>query len=164
MILNVIVTVAISSILAVGAGMSTVQIIRQTEAGEEHATVARQAQNLGFSVSEDVIMARMISNTDNTITPDTEFITLVWKDWETGYKYDVRYVWADESADLKEVFRKQAVYDENGQNLSNVNTLLANNIYTANLTDTGSAWLLTVEAHSGDKVAVREYEINRRVY
>ena len=164
MIINAIATLVISSILALGAGMTCVQIIKQTETSEEHATVARQAQNLGFSVSQDMVMARMVSNSDNTITPDTEFITLIWKDWESGYMYDVRYIWADESAALKEVFRKQSIFDENGQQIYTTSTLLANNIYTANLTDTGTAWMLTVEAHSGDKVALREYEINRRIY
>jgi hypothetical protein len=164
MIINAISALVISSILALGAGMTTVQIIRQAETSEEHSIVARQSQNLGFSVSQDMVMARMVSNSDNTVTPDTEFITLIWKDWETGYKYDVRYIWADDSAQLKEVFRKQAVFDETGQQVNTTSTLLANNIYTANLTRTGGAWLLTVESHSGDKVAVREYEINRRVY
>lgn len=164
MIINAIASLVISSILALGAGMTCVQIIKQTETSEEHSIVARQSQNLGVSVSQDMVMARMVSNSDNTVTPDTEFITLIWKDWETGYKYDVRYIWADESAQLKEVFRKQAIFDENGEQVINTSTLLANNIYTANLTSIDDAWVLTVESHSDDKVAVREYKINRRVF
>jgi type II secretory pathway component PulJ len=164
MVINMIAAVVISSIIAIGAGMTTAQIITRSKCNEEHTTVIRQAQNIGFSVSEDMVMARMVANTDNAATPDVEFITIVWKDWETGYKHDIRYIWSNPADSQKKVIRTYTIYDESGLEISSKNTLLADNIYSANLTQQNDAWRLTVEARSGEKNAVREYEINQRVH
>jgi hypothetical protein len=163
MVINTIAAVVVSSIIAIGAGMTTAQLITNTKSNENHATVVRQAQNVGFSVSEDMVMARMVANTDNMSTPDVEFITIIWKDWETGYKRDIRYIWPDPADSLKKVNRKQTIYDENGLEISSKSTLLADNIYSANLTRQNDAWKLTIEARSGEISAVREYEINQRI-
>ena len=162
-VINLIVVIALSSIIALGAGMTTAQILKQTQLNEDYATVIRQAQNVGFSVSQDMMMARMVSNTDNITTSDVEFITIIWKDWESGYKHDIRYIWLDPVDSLKRVVKKHTIYNENGQEISSVNTLLADNIYSANLTKPNDAWKLTVEARSGSKTVIREYEANKRV-
>ncbi len=163
MFIQMIAVIAVSSMIALGAGVTTSQIVKQSQLSKDCATVVRQAQNVGFSVSQDMVMSRMVFNTDNTATPDAEFITIIWKDWESGYKHDVRYIWRDSADSLKKVFRKQTVYDENGLQTSSISTLLADNIYSANITQSNGAWRLTVEARSGEKSAIREYEVNRRV-
>ena len=162
-VISLIVVIAISSVIALGAGMTIAQILKQSQLNEDYATVVRQAQNVGFSVSQDMVMARMVSNTDNVSTSDIEFIILIWKDWESGHKHHVRYIWLDSVDSLKKVIRKHTTYDENGQEISSTNTLLADYIYSANLTQPNDAWKLTVEARSGNKTVIREYEANKRV-
>jgi len=162
-VLSLVVVIAISSVIALGAGMTTGQILEQSRLNEDYATVVRQAQNFGFNVSQDMVMARTVSTTDNIVTPDVEFITIIWKDWENGYKHDVRYIWLDSVDSLKKVIKKHTIYDENGLTIDSSNSLLADNIYSANLTQPNDAWRLTVEARSGEKSVIREYEVNKRV-
>jgi hypothetical protein len=163
MFLTMMVALAVLSLIALGAAVTTAQILKQSHLNRDYATIVRQAQNVGFSVSQDMVMARMVSNVDNATTPDVEFVTIIWKDWESGFKHDIRYIWSNPADSLKKVIRKCTTYDENGLEINSTNILLADNIYSANLTRPNDTWRLTVEAWSGDKSVIREYEANQRV-
>jgi hypothetical protein len=64
---------------------------------------------------------------------------------------------------LKTVFRRQVIKDAAGSPVKTSNTLIADNIYSANLTQGAVSWLLSVEAQSGGKSETREYEIIKRL-
>ncbi|MBA7658637.1 hypothetical protein ES703_66596 [subsurface metagenome] len=85
------------------------------------------------------------------------------KDWETGDTYDIRYIWFDSADSLKKLKRKQIIRDKDGLTTGNITTLVADNIYTADLSWQDGAWRLSVEAHSGEKSLTREYEISQRL-
>ncbi len=157
------VAVAISAIIAAGAGMSTVQIITGTQRNNDHATVIRQAQNLGSWFSRDVLTAQTINATDDLGTADDEFVIIYWKDWESGDTHDIRYVWFDDAGSLKYLQRKQITRDKNGIETGNTITLVAGNIYSANLTQQANIWCLSVETRSGQKSLTREYKISQRI-
>ena len=161
-IVNLAVVIAIAAIITLGAGMTTVQIIKGSQRTNDWATVVRQAQNVGYWVSEDALMAQTITIGDDPETANVEFIILSWKDWETGDVHDIRYVWFDSVDSLKKLKRTQVTKDRDGVEIENKTTLVADNIYTANLTWQDGMWRLSVEARSGEKRITREYEISQR--
>ena len=162
-LINLAVAIAISAIIAAGASMTTAQILKGSQQNSDWATAVRQAQNVGYWVSQDALMAQTINATDDPGTADEEFIIVNWKDWETGDTYDTRYIWLDSADSLKKLKRRKITQDKDGVTTGNVTTLVADNIYTANLSWQGGAWRLSVEAHSGEKSLTREYEICRRL-
>ena len=162
-LIELAVATAIVALIALGAGMTTVQIIQGSQHSSDWTTAVRQAQNVGYWVSQDVLIAQTANVSDDPETADIEFIIVYWKDWETGDMYDTRYVWLDSADSLKKVKRKQLTRDKDGVEISNKTTLVADNIHTANLSGQDGLWRLSVEAHSGKKSATREYEISQRV-
>ncbi len=162
-LIEVIISTALMAMIALGAGMTTMQIIQGSQQSSEWTTVVRQAQNAGYWVSEDALKAQTIAIGDDPETGDDEFIIVYWKDWETGDTYDISYVWLDSADSLKMLKRKQVIKDKDGVEIGNTTTLVADNIYTATLSWQSGAWLLSVEARSGDKSVTREYEISQRL-
>ena len=161
-IVNLAVVIAIAAIITLGAGMTTVQIIKGSQRTNDWTAAIRQAQNVGYWVSEDALMAQTITIGDDPETVNVEFIILSWKDWETGDVHDIRYVWFDSVDSLKKLKRTQVTKDRDGVEIENKTTLVADNIYTANLTWQDGMWRLSVEARSGEKRITREYEISQR--
>ena len=162
-IIEVLVAIFISAIIATGAGMTTVQIIKGSQHSSNWTTVIRQAQNVGYWVSYDALMAQTITIGDDPGTGDDEFIIVAWKDWETGDTHDIRYVWLDSADSLQKLSRKQVTKDKDGVEIGSKTTLVADNIYTATFSWQDGTWTLSVETHAGDKRVSREYEINRRL-
>jgi len=163
-LIEVIVAVAISAIISAVALMTVAQIVRSSESNNDCTTTIRQAQNLGHWISQDVLMAQTITvGDDPETTTDVEFITSTWMDWETGDTYDIRYLWFDSADSLKIVKRNQVTRDMDGVEVDNRTTLVANNIYAADLSFQDGIWTLSVETRSGDKSVTREYEIGYRL-
>ena len=108
-------------------------------------------------------MAQTINATDDLGTDDVEFVVMNRKDWQSGDTDDIRYVWLDSADSLKKLKRKQLTCDKNGVEIGNKMTLVADNIYTANLSWQDGMWALSVEARSGEKSATREYKISQRL-
>ena len=162
-LINLAVVIAISAIIAAGAGMTTAQIIQGSQHSRDWATAARQAQNVGYWLGQDILTAQTVNVTDDLGTADIEFVIMSWKDWETGETYDIRYVWLDSADSLKKLKRKQLTCDEDGVEIGNKTTLIADNINTANLSSDNGTWSLCVEARSGEKSAAKEYEIYQRL-
>ena len=161
-IVEFMVASAIGALIALGGGMTVSQINSISESNIDLTTAIRQAQNVGSWVSQDVLMAQSITIEDDPETADTEFITISRKDWETGETRDIRYVLLDSVDSLKKVKRKQLTNDENGIEIDNRATLIADNIHTANLSWQGGIWILSVEARAGEKISIREFEISQR--
>jgi len=156
------VAIAVVSVVTLGAGVTVSQISGVSQSNVDLTTAVRQAQNVGYWVSQDLLMAQTANVSDDPGTADTEFITVLRKDWEAGDTYDIRYVWIDSADSLKKLKRKQLIHDKDGALIDNKTTLIADNIYTANLSWQGGIWGLSVEARAGEKSAVKEFEINRR--
>ncbi|OGO42023.1 MAG: hypothetical protein A2137_00675 [Chloroflexi bacterium RBG_16_58_8] len=163
-VVSLLLVLAVASIVAVGGGMTTAQITGVTRQSADYATAVRQAQNLGFWVSQDLLNADTVNATDDPSTPETEFITFNWKDMQTGNLYETRYSWSDPYSPLKKVMRKYATRDNQGVPTGSTVTLVADSIASADLSlQAGDRWRLTVAAQSGDKTRTRRYEISKRV-
>jgi len=163
MLIELAVVVALTAILTLGAGMSVVQIITGSQRNEDGTTVVRQAQNVGYRVSHDALMAQTITIGDDPGTGDVEFIVLKWKDWESGETHEMSYIWLDSADSLKKLKKRHIVCDRDGVETGNTLTMVADNIYAASLSEQDGLWSLSVEARSGDKSAIRTYEINKRL-
>ena len=161
--IDLVIVVALTAIIAIGAGMTTMQIIDSSRLTGDWTTTIRQAQNLGYRLSQDALMAQTITISDDPETADVEFIIAYWKDWETGDTHDIRYVWFDSVDSLKKLKRIHVTKDKDGVEIDNETTLVADNIYTASLSWQDGMWTLTVEVRSGTKSATREYEITKRL-
>lgn len=162
-LVEILIVVSLSALLAVGTGMTTAQIFRSSRQNSDWNVALRQAQSVGQWVSQDALTVSTIDIGDDPETAELEFITLFWTDWETGYTYNTRYLWFDSSDSLKQLKRNQIVCDNESVEISNTTVLVADNIYSATLTPQANSWRLTVETHSGDKSVTREYEISRRL-
>jgi len=161
-LLELSVVIAISAIIALGAGMTVVQVIRGADESNALMTVTNQVNNVGYWVSRDILTAQSVNASDDSGTGDIEFIVMNWKNWETGEMHDIRYIWLASADSLQKVKRKQLTRDKNDAEISNKTTLVADNIYSANLTQEDARWKLIVEAHSGERSFNREYFISQR--
>ena len=162
-LIEVLIAVSVSALLALGAGMTTTQIFRSSRLNNEWNVALRQAQSAGQWVSQDALTVNTIDIGDDPETGDVEFISLFWKDWENGDTYDTRYLWFDSANSLKELKRRQVARDNNGAVISDTTVLVATNIYAATLTQQTNSWRLNVETRSGDRSVTREYEISKRL-
>jgi len=161
-IIGLLVTIAISALIAAGAGMTAVHTLKVTESSQAHTTSARQAQNFGSRISQDLLMAKTASTGDDPGTPEIEFITLQWKDVETGYIYDVSYIWLDSGDSTKKVVRNETIYDEEGIPTSNASTIVADHVFSASLSQQDDAFTLSIETRSGQQSETKQYEIIQR--
>ena len=162
-LLTLAVVVAIAAMIAAGAGMTTLQIIRGTERNEDHVKTIRQAHNLGRWFSRDALAAENITAGDDPETADDEFITIYWKDWESGDTLDIRYIWLDDIDSLKQINRNQVKRDKDGAVTENITALIADSIYSATLSQQDDTWVLNLETRSGQKSSAQEYRIVKRL-
>ncbi len=162
-LIEVLVATAITAMIGAGVTTTSVQIINSSQRNTDWATAIRHTQNIGYWVRQDALMAQSINVSDDPETTDVEFIILDWKDWETGDTHNIRYILLDSADSLKKLKRKQLTHDKNGVEIGNETTLIADNIYTANLSEQDSAWRLYVEAVSGMKNSAKTYRIGHRL-
>jgi prepilin-type N-terminal cleavage/methylation domain-containing protein len=162
-LVELLVAISVSAVLAAGAGMTTFQIFRGSKQNNDWNVAIRQAQSLGQWVSQDALMVNTIDIVDDPETEDVEFISLFWKDWENGDTYNTRYLWLDSADSLKQLTREQVTYNIDGVEINNTTSLVADNVYSATLTPQTNSWRLTVETRSGTRSVTREYEISQRL-
>ena len=163
-LISLAVAIAIAAIIAAGAGMTSIQIIRGTERNEDHARVIGQAQNLGRWFYRDALTAENITAGDDPETgDDEEFVTMCWKDWENGDTFDIRYLWLDDVDSLKKLKRNLVKRDKDGDVLEDGISLIAYSVYSANLSQQDNTWTLSLETRSGTKQSVKEYKITKRL-
>ncbi len=161
-LLELAVVIAISAIIALGAGMTVVLVLRGSDESNALMAVTNQVNNVGYWVSRDILTAQSVNTSDDTGTGDIEFVVMNWKDWETGDMHDIRYISLASTDSLQMIKRKQVIRDKNDLEISNKVTLVADNIYSANLTQEDTRWKLIVEARSGVRSSNREYFISQR--
>jgi len=78
---ELLLVIAIASILALAASMTTVQLLKLTDSNSNHTISIRDVQNAGYWISNDTQMAEIVTvGTD----PETgDFLTIKWTEW--GY-------------------------------------------------------------------------------
>ena len=162
-LIEVLVATAIMAMLGTGITMTAGQIINGSQRNNDWATTVRHAQNIGYWVRQDALMAQSVNVTDDPGTTDVEFIILDWKNWETGDIHNMRYILLDSADSLKKVQRKELTRDNGGVEIGNETTFIADNIYTANLSEQDGVWTLHIEAVSGMKNSDKTYRIGYRV-
>ncbi len=161
--LELVVTVAIIALVAGAANIGIFQVLKGTELSNDYTIAVRQAQSAGYWISNDAQMARTIEIGDDPGTADdVEFIIVHWKHWENGDTHEISYIWLDSADGLKKLSRKHVTRDKDLVEIGNETTFIADNIYTASLSEQTDGWSLTVEARSGNKSETREYEISQR--
>jgi type II secretory pathway pseudopilin PulG len=161
-LITVAVVVAIAAMIAAGAGMTTIQIVRGTERNEEHAETVQQAHNLGRWFYRDAMTAENITAGDDTATGEDELLSMYWKDWESGEYCNIRYIWLDDVDSLQKIMRNQVMYDKDGAVAENTTSLVAFGIGSANLSQQDNTWTLNVTACSGEKSSAQDYKITQR--
>jgi prepilin-type N-terminal cleavage/methylation domain-containing protein len=77
-LIEVLVAVAISSIITGGITMTTLQVISGSAHTSNHSIIITQVQNAGYWVSHDAQMAQIVEITSQTGFP----LTLTWTDWD----------------------------------------------------------------------------------
>jgi Tfp pilus assembly protein PilE len=162
-LLTLVVIIAISALIACGAGMTTVQLIRGTDRNVGHSEAVQQSHSLGRWFSRDAMASSNITAGDDAGTAEEELATLLWNDWESGGYYHIRYIWLDDVVPLKKITRNEIQYDKEGGVTDSMENLVAYGIYTANLTQQGDTWILSVESRCGEKSSIQTYEINPRL-
>ena len=162
-IIGLQVTLAISVLIAGAAGMTIANTFNVAKSSNEHTTAVRQAQNLGSRASLDLLMAETATTDDDPETAEAEFIIIQWSDLETGYIYDVRYLWADSGESTGRVARKQTIYDDQGMPTSTETGLVAENIHMVTLSQIGGELTLSVEARTGESSETKHYNIKKRL-
>jgi len=161
-LIEIIVSVAVTAILGVGISMTVAQVYNSSQRSNDWSAVIQQAQNVGYWIRQDALMAQSVNATDNVGTTDVEFATLNWKDWESGETHNIRYILLDSANSLKKVQRKELTWDNNGAEIGNKTTFVADNINTANLSQQNGVWRLSIEAVSGEQSSAKTYLLGYR--
>lgn len=151
-----VVALVIASIVA-AAGMTALQIIKGNDRNQNHARVIQQAHNLGRWFSRDALSAWEIT------TGEDELIAIFGRDWESGDTCDISYILSDDVSSLKKVYRNRVKRNIDGVITENVTTLIADSLFSANITQQDDTYILDIETRWGEKRAVREYKITRRL-
>jgi len=169
-LMELLVAIGIASFLIVGVTAAILQLISVSDRNSNYMTAYTEVQNAGFSVSRDAVQALVVSDADDPGTPEIEFLTLDWRDFEDN-AHEVVYTLKDASDGLKELWRDYS-YSDNG--IPKEETLLvAKYIDPATSCRWGddpatpeiepeNVLTLEVTAEVGGKTATRTYNIEPR--
>jgi len=164
-LVELLVVLGLTAMLALGGAVAIFHILRVSNQNSDWGKVIHETGTVGYWIGHDLPMADEIS-ADDPATPDTELLTLVWKDWETGAIYNIHYAISGPPASLKQIERRVYVYQViDGDNvvLESKAITIAGNIYNAEITQEGALWKLSVESRSGSRSLVHEYEMYSRL-
>jgi len=162
-IIELLVVMAIVALITGAATMTTPQLVKGTERNSDHMTAVCQVQNAGYWISHDALMAQNIVTGDDPETPEHEFITLDWSDWENGDVHKITYTFEDMPGGLKKLKRQHLICNADGVEIGNKMTLIAEYINSASLSEQDSTWKLTIQACLRTETETRDYEIRPRV-
>jgi len=161
-IIELAVLIPVVALITLAVSMTVFQIIQATRLNIDWTTSVRQAQNVGDWISRDIMSAHTANASDDPGTTDIELVFMSKKDWVTGEFVNIRYIWSDSAGSLKKLKRLQLTEDKDGVQTGDKSTLIAGNIYSANLSSQSGIWVLNVEARSGERTTTREFAIDQR--
>lgn len=154
---------AIITIIALGATVSIFHIFRVSAQNNDISTAVRQAQNVGYWISHDALMAENIAATSPPVI-GAAVITMGWNQRETGNTCEVSYTWLSSGNSLYKIKRSYTVRDKEGNLLTNRTALIADNIDSLNYTQQADGTCrLTVVTRSGKQSVTREYQTFPRI-
>lgn len=78
-LIEVLVSIAISGIIGLGATMGSAQVLKETTRNNDYTTASRNAMNAVYWVGRDAQMAQVISGAAGF--PGTSSLSLYWVDW-----------------------------------------------------------------------------------
>ena len=163
--IELIVSILIMSMIALGAMMTTFQVIRVTANNGSHMTALQQVQNAGFWISRDALMA------DNVTTENlsgTNFLVLSWTevdDSDNTTDHSVTYFFEELSGGIGILKRNHS----SSAGLNN-ETLVAQYICydpadpvnTSNVSYVSPSLTLKLVAIFGNASETREYQVSCR--
>jgi prepilin-type N-terminal cleavage/methylation domain-containing protein len=79
-ILEMLVTLALTGLISLGASMASAQVLNETARNADYTTASRQAMNAIYWISQDAQMAQVTLGTD--VFPDAGDLVLTWTTWE----------------------------------------------------------------------------------
>jgi prepilin-type N-terminal cleavage/methylation domain-containing protein len=153
-LIEVIVGLAIMSIIVVAMSMTITTIVTNSQGTTERSVVLRQVQNAGYSISRDVQMAEYVTLDGTSGFP---LILDIPVDTDENNNYSVNYLF-----DGDEIIRQ--VYDSSD--------ILIRERSVAEYIDVGATtfsalsfntYELTIKAYNGEAVAERSYQIKQRI-
>jgi prepilin-type N-terminal cleavage/methylation domain-containing protein len=169
-LIEMVVTLAISSIIIVGLVISINQIMFQ--GGEVRADMesTQFVQNSGSWLRQDILMSQSILPGDNPATDENETMTLYWT--SASYKdaqdndcidyYEISFYLNGEELRRKEHLTTK-VYNPNGSLIETTEnqgiTLISDNITEFTLNSENNTQVLSITALVGDAQTEKTYEI-----
>ena len=167
-LIELLVVMAIVALIAGAATMSIFQVINVTRSTNDHMTAIRQAQNAGYWISRDALMAEhMIVGAD----PETTFfLKLTWTEWGFGggsIYHSVTYSLQDLSGGIGKLERQHLIYDAVGEEIGNTTTFVAEYIYynsddldnTTMVDYTNLVLTAQITASFGEATETKEYTV-----
>lgn len=159
-LLETVIALSLLSLVAYGGTMTVSTVVRGTQRSSDEMTALRQVQNVGYWISRDFMNAQTIAPGDDPGTPQVEFVSLFWTDWETAETYNIYYYSQDASGGLLRVMRHVRVLDSNMNVLSDTTQSVGENMVGAPTISQGlSVWRVVIQARSGQQTETREYDI-----
>ena len=160
-----IVSILIMSMIALGASMTIIQVMRVTAQSDSHMTALQQVQNAGFWISRDAQMADNVT-TDNL--SGTNFLVLSWTevdDSDNTTDHSATYFFEELSGGIGRLKRNHS----SSAGLNN-ETLVAQHISydpadpvnTSNVSYTSPSLTLKLVAIFADASETREYQVSCR--
>lgn len=171
-LIELLVVLAITGLIIGGTTTAIFQVFNTNARISSHMIAITQVQNAGYRISHDALMAQRIIISDNTLTPETEVLTLAWVGWEyesadnTGINtYEVRYTY-----DSDQLWRRQKIttdkYDSNGHLVetteSQNSVLVAEHITAISFSSMVNKLTGSITASVGEIEEARTYEITPR--
>ncbi len=98
-ILEMLVAVALTALISLGASMASVQVLNETARNTDYTTASRQAMNAIHWISQDAQMAQITLGAD--VFPDAGNLTFTWTTWENEVD---RVVYSVSGGELKRQF------------------------------------------------------------
>jgi len=163
--IELIVVLLIMSVIALGAMMTTLQVMRVTAQSDSHMTVLQQVQNAGFWISRDAQMADNVTSENLT---GTNFLVLSWTevdDSDNITNHSAAYFFEELSGGIGRLKRNHS----SSAGLNN-ETLVAQYISyepadpvnTSNVSYTSPSLTVKLVAVFADASETREYQVSCR--
>ena len=87
-LIEIMVTLAITGFIALGAAVSSAQVLNQTTRNSDFTTASRNAMNASYWVGRDAQMAQVFSGAAGF--PETSDLSMAWEDWD-NVSHNVTY-------------------------------------------------------------------------
>ncbi|MFA4836090.1 MAG: prepilin-type N-terminal cleavage/methylation domain-containing protein [Dehalococcoidia bacterium] len=159
-LVELLVVLAITAMITMTAGTVIVQTLTESGRSSGRLTASQQVQNAGFWVKYDATKAQVVMNDDPETPSVTEFLTLVWYDWNNT-KYRVAYTIQEDSGGLKKLVRDYSVGSGPAQSMI-VADSLDGGTTTAVWDGNMNMLTLAIQAEVGGQSAVRTYQVKPR--